>query len=610
MIKFESEYKKLNNKQKEAVDTIYWPVMVVAWPWTGKTQIIGLRTANIILKAWIGANNILITTFTDAWVIAIRERLLKFLGAESYKVNVSTIHWLSQDIIKTFPEKFIEYKASVAIDEVDALEALKQITDELILEKKIENLTTDYDKYFYLRDIKARISNLKQEWVSISRFKSSITKQVEIYKEELNEIKPTLKKYENTKNKQEKHIKKLYELVIFFEEYQKFLRLNSYYDFNDMINFVLEKIKTDDELKYHYAEKFQFIMLDEYQDTNDAQNSIINEILSASDETPNIMVVWDDDQSIYRFQWANIENMLDFSTNYKDTNFIVLENNYRSNQSILDLSLQLIDNNNERLSKKIPNINKKLISSWILKNSKSKPILLRANSDIEEKTYIVNKIKELIKSWQKIEEIAIIVRWNREVEEYNKLLEQNWINTESKLKTNILNSQYVNFILNYLEIIDDSFGSEEKLINIMRAGISDLNSVDVFKINRALYIQNYSKKFKVSIMDFLGDESNLLELNNLDKIINFRNNLLKFKTKASEVNVVEFFSFFIEKIGILEYMDINWNFDDIQDVYTLFNRIKNYSNLDNKFNISKLIKKIDLFKSLGESLYVSKKVLI
>jgi len=130
-----------------------------------------------------------------------------------------------------------------------------------------------------------------------------------------------------------------------------------------MINFVLEKMKDDEELKHHYAERFQFIMLDEYQDTNDAQNQIIDMILSVSEDEANIMTVGDDDQSIYRFQGANIENMLDFSTKYSNTKFIVLEHNYRSNQQILDLSSQLIENNNERLSNKITSINKKLTAS-------------------------------------------------------------------------------------------------------------------------------------------------------------------------------------------------------------------------------------------------------
>ncbi len=605
--KFEAEYNRLNPQQKEAVDSIYWPIMVVAWPWTGKTQIIGLRTANIILKWSVDPNNILITTFTDAWVIAIRERLVRFLWNEAYKVNVSTIHSLSQDIIKTFPEKFLEYKAGSPIDDVDALEAIKSITDKLIKEKKIEALTTDYDKYFYLRDIKGKISNLKQEWVNIARLKLVTKKQEEKYVEELAEIKPTLKKYETTKEKQAKHILKLKELAIFFDEYNKYLRENSLYDFNDMINFVLEKMKDDEELKHHYAERFQFIMLDEYQDTNDAQNQIIDMILSVSEDTPNIMTVGDDDQSIYRFQGANIENMLDFSTKYSDTKFIVLEHNYRSNQQILDLSLQLIENNNERLSNKITSINKKLTASWALKDSKTEVNLFRASSDIEEKTFTVNKIKELIASWEEINEIAIIVRWNKEVKEWSELLDQNKIESESKLKSNILNSKYVNLILDYLDIISNPYIDEEKLVNLMRTSLVWLNQIDILKINRDLYIKNYSRKFKLKMMDFLVElkldsEENELNLNNPELIIEFRDNLLDFQSNYSATNIVEFFSHFIDKTWILTYVETHWSFDDIQDIYTLFNKIKNYANLYSNFTINKLLDKINLFKQYNYSI--------
>ena len=108
----------------------------------------------------------------------------------------------------------------------------------------------------------------------------------------------------------------------------------------------------------------------------------------------------------------------------------------------------------------------------------------------------------------------------------------------------------MNFILNYLEIISNPFADEENLVNIMRSSISDLNQVDVLKINRALYIANYSKKFSLSIMDFLSDTDNLKDLSLSDpkKIVDFRDNILDFQTKASEVNVVEFFSYFIEKL--------------------------------------------------------------
>ena len=269
---FEKNYKILNPQQKEAVETLYGPAMVVAWPGTWKTQIIALRTANIILKTGINPENILITTFTEAGVIAIRERLISFIGEDAYKVHVSTIHSFSQDVIKTFPEKFIEHKAGSAIDDVDQMEILKDILEKEIDAKSIEYLTSSYNPFYYLRDIKSRISTLKQEWVTPEKFKVLIKKQEESYAQELSEIKPTLKKYETTKEKQQKHIAKLCELQHIYTLYNTQLKKASQYDFNDMINFVLEKFRDDTTLRLHYAEIYQFIMLDEYQDTNNPQN--------------------------------------------------------------------------------------------------------------------------------------------------------------------------------------------------------------------------------------------------------------------------------------------------------------------------------------------------
>ncbi|MDR1987909.1 MAG: UvrD-helicase domain-containing protein [Candidatus Peribacteria bacterium] len=127
--------------------------------------------------------------------------------------------------------------------------------------------------------------------MNYKKFEQIIENQKQEYVEELSEIKPTLKKYETTKSTQEKHIKKLEELNIIFEKYNDYLRENSLYDFNDMINFVLEKFESDKDLRLYYAEIFQFIMLDEYQDTNNAQNKIIELILSENKEQKNVLVV-------------------------------------------------------------------------------------------------------------------------------------------------------------------------------------------------------------------------------------------------------------------------------------------------------------------------------
>jgi len=161
--KFEETYNMLNEQQRDAVDTVNGPVMVIAGPGTGKTQIIGARTANIILKARVDPQNILITTFTEAGVIAIRERLIDMIGSDAYKVNVSTIHSFSQDVIKTFPEKFTVEKLDTPIDDIESLELISSIVSDMLQRDELEYLTSYGDTLFYVRSIKSAINNLKRE---------------------------------------------------------------------------------------------------------------------------------------------------------------------------------------------------------------------------------------------------------------------------------------------------------------------------------------------------------------------------------------------------------------------------------------------------------------
>lgn len=597
-IAFNREYERLNPEQKMAVDTIYWPVMVVAGPWTGKTQIIWMRTANILLNTDTNPENILITTFTDAWVIAIKERLQRFIWNEAYKVNVVTIHWFCEDVIKTFPEKFSYYKASTPIDEVEWLELLKWLLWELIEKNKIEHLKTDMDDFYYLRTIYSRISTLKREWISDIKLKLATKKQAEIYTEELSEIKPTLKKYELTRKKQEKHIWKLKELQLIFKEYNALLRQKEYYDFNDMINFVLEQFGKDEDLKYYYAEKFQFIMLDEYQDTNNAQNEIVEAILSLSvDENPNILVVWDDDQSIYRFQGANIENMLSFTTKYPNPEIIVLDKNYRSNQEILDLSKSVIENNLERISSWNSQINKVLTAkNKTLENIK--PKLIRASSPIEEKTFVIEKVKKLLKS-DKInpEDIAIICRSNKEVEDWTNFFAQNDFIVNSKKKTNILNNNYVEFLINFLEIIKEPFIDSEKLVNLLLTESIDFDNIDVLKINNYIYKKSF-KDQKISFFEVISNESFLDEIDwlNREKIKIFLEKISNFNKLLNENTFVDYVRKVFLGLGLWNHIEKEWTFEDLLDMFTLLNKIQKYNNLDRDFNTEKFLRKINLFR--------------
>jgi DNA helicase-2/ATP-dependent DNA helicase PcrA len=231
--------------------------------------------------------------------------------------------------------------------------------------------------------------------VSPERFLQSIEEQTQKSLDWLEEKRNNkrIKKIENYEKQHEEKIGKLQELSMIFKLYNQTLRERYLYDFNDMINFVLEKFRIDDDLRAFFAESYQYIMLDEYQDTNNPQNEIISLILSYADQA-NIMVVGDDDQSIYRFQGANIENMLDFTTQYPDAKIIVLDKNYRSQQAILDSAQSLIEYNSERLISRIPKLEKNLYSQRNF--DVLIPSLYLAQSDLDEQHYIIQEIEKLL----------------------------------------------------------------------------------------------------------------------------------------------------------------------------------------------------------------------
>ncbi len=644
---FKEQFNNLNDAQKQVVEEIYGQIMVVAWPWTGKTQIIALRTANIILKSWVAPENILITTFTEAWVIAIKKRLVKFIWTDAYKVKVSTIHSFAQDVITSFPEKFSEEKAANTIDDIESLEVLTHIIDKNIKNENLEYLFTPFDRYMYLRDIKDRIGKLKWEWINTDKFEKIIANKRQEYDIKLEElkvnkrIKDLEKRTKKDSEEYRKQIWKLTELNFIYKEYSEYLKENSLYDFSDMINFVVDKFRFDEDLRLFYAEKYQFIMLDEYQDTNNPQNEIINFILQAG-EDKNIMVVWDDDQSIYRFQGANIENMLDFSSTYPDTKFIVLKDNYRSTQSILDLATILIKNNSERLINRLKFLNKELIWQASYKNHNNNNYFI-LNGDINEKLFILNEIKnkqkipknKLLASSNKgidhleQETFAIIVRSNREVEEWTNFMTYQWIEVESKLKTNILTNKYVEFILDFLKLIENPNFNDEKLLNILRTDIIDIENIDIITISRELYKKNYSRYwFKLGLWDIIKDIDNLyiprneekinksqsifeLELEekykDYNKIVAFRELILDLHSELWMYGISRLFQKIIDKLWIVEYIETNWSFSDLEDIFTLFNKIKDFNEKNNDLTLYALLNKFDLHKKYN--IQISRQIL-
>jgi DNA helicase-2/ATP-dependent DNA helicase PcrA len=306
-----------------------------------------------------------------------------------------------------------------------------------------------------------------------------------------------------------------------FVRFQQMMRSRSRYDFDDMINWVIEAFEKDEELLRAYQEQFQYILVDEYQDTSGNQNKLVNLLINFW-EKPNVFVVGDDDQSIYRFQGANVENMLEFASAYeKDLLKVVLVNNYRSTQSILDISKTLIDNNQERLVKKIDGLSKELIASNEALSSVicHSPTVLEYETQRDEMIGTVLRIEELVNRGVAGNQIGIIYRENKYGEELAAYLRLKGIPYYSKRSLNILDQPLVKqilLVLNYLCAEHDvSYSGDEMLFEILHFEWLDIPSIEIAKATMRVSELKY-KGQKTSLRQWLCEETARPQMNLFD----------------------------------------------------------------------------------------------
>lgn len=411
MDEFSKAYENLNEQQRQAVDYIDGPLLVIAGPGTGKTQLLSVRVANILKQTDATPDNILCLTFTEAAANNMRHRLVDFIGPDAYKVQIHTYHSFGSYILQ---EHRPDLKNS--IDELERFQIIRDIQAQL-------KITAPLRGDFWTKNIISAIGNLKAAAISaddidkiiqrntvdnglilsaidddlqqiskkypanvphyqgilealkdfINNAPEYITDRVEplahIYYRSLADI---LLKYDGEtsiatelrawrdkyfkKDASDRYIfsdsianEKLADLAFIMREYTKILTEKGLYDYDDMILTAIELLKNDSEKRFNAQERFQYILLDEYQDTNDAQSQLVAQLTDnpSNEGRPNIMAVGDDDQAIYGFQGANSSNFFEFDAKYHPKH-ILLSKNYRSSAEILALAHNVIEQGEDR----------------------------------------------------------------------------------------------------------------------------------------------------------------------------------------------------------------------------------------------------------------------
>ena len=504
---FQKRYAKLNDKQKEAVDLINGPVMVIAGPGTGKTELLSVRVANILDKTDTLPENILCLTFTDSGAVAMRQRLIDIIGKDAYKVAIHTFHSFGSEIINQNSKYFYNNAQFKAADELSSYEIIKDILADLTHSNPLVSQMNG--EYTYQKDILTTISEIKRNGLNSEEFEKILDtndQTIEIIEPILSPVfeskisKSTISlaaaaltkiqaiKFDqpsegivslgliiadsleiaiseagekntkpitswknswlekNDKNefqlKSKNRQKKLHALNDIYKKYLKTMQEKQLYDYDDMILQTVHKIEQNDDLRFNLQEKYQYIMVDEFQDTNLAQMRILRNLTNnpAQGDTPNILIVGDDDQAIYSFQGADVSNIIDFQDNFPKTKAITLNDNYRSSSEILDSARSIIKQGTNRLENIFKNISKQLSAQFQIENSVK---IYEAENIAAERLFVAKDIRSKIDAGQLATEITVIARGHKEINELLPYLYHQGINVNYERQDNILDQEII-----------------------------------------------------------------------------------------------------------------------------------------------------------------------
>ncbi len=492
---FVEAYKKLNTAQKEAVDRIEGPVMVIAGPGTGKTQVLAVRIGKILKESQVDPHNILCLTFTDTASLAMRKRLVEIIGPAAHRVHMFTFHAFCNQVIREHMGLFGRIREIDVISELEKVEALTQILNELPEDHTLKKLKGIY--YNDINRLDRLFSLMKKENLDAAKVVELIDQYLEQRRADLSD--KELYYQVNWKGHKKGELKTVaWERLVsrmeqtkagalLMSRYEEILRIMGRYDYQDMILWVVRAFEKDDWLLAGYQERYQYVLVDEFQDTNGSQKRLLDLLMAYWSDNPNLFVVGDDDQAIFKFQGANLANITEINEKY-NPQIIVLEENYRSTQNILDGSKALIEQNTDRLvNQSDGDLSKNLIAANPLRQHvKSRPVIFEYPNPFHEKAAIVKWLTDMHQQGVSLKDTAIIYRNHKQVEDIIQVLDFREVPYSVKNSVDILSLPLVRcllVIMTFLQREREVLGDgEDLLFKIMHYHFFHLRSEDVGRV--------------------------------------------------------------------------------------------------------------------------------
>lgn len=518
---------KLNEQQKHPVIHKNGPLIVIAGAGSGKTRVLTYRIVHLINQN-IDPFNILALTFTNKAAAEMKKRISKSVGdSQARNIWMGTFHSVFARILRSeatllgYPTNFTIY------DTYDSERLVSNIIKEL-------NLNKDHYK---AKQIRNRISSLKNNFITVENYFNN-PEMIEVDK-----------------------MSKRSEFGIIYKRYVERCFRSSVMDFDDLLLKTNELLNKFPEVLSKYQDKFRYILVDEYQDTNYSQYLIIKAL---SDRHQNLCVVGDDSQSIYSFRGANIDNILNFKKHYPDCKTYKLEQNYRSSNNIVKCANSLIQNNQFKLEKTI----------WTQNSDGEKITINKSISDSDEGRYIASNIFERKNNeFLSNSSFAVLYRTNAQSRAVEDALRK--INIEYQVfgGLSFYQRKEIKDILAYLRLIEN-LNDEESLRRIINFPTRGIGQTTLDKLTLISERQNISLFDSISN---LNDPSLKINKGTIEKLENFRNQILSFKVFSQNNNAYETVSNIINKIQIV-------NFYKNEGSLESFNRIENIEELVNGIN--------------------------
>lgn len=518
------DFSGLNPEQAKAVKSTEGPMLILAGAGSGKTRTLTSRIAYLIKEKKVEPNNILAVTFTNKAAKEMKERVEESINSKTSGLWIGTFHGVCARIMREEAEYLGFTKNFTIYDVDDQVRAIKKVISTLSVPQQL----------YTPKMIQNKLSKVKNQFL----FPEDL---YEMEREGLDEYLPSI-----------------------YLSYQRFLKENNAFDFDDLLIKPIELFKKEPKILKKYASKFKYVLVDEYQDTNKAQYLLIRELVKSHN---NICVVGDEDQAIYGWRGADISNILNFQKDFKDAKVFKLEENYRSNKFILEAANAVVAHNKTRIGKNL----------WTSKEEGKKLDVQVSKSDLEEADKIREKIHdEVFTNKRSFKDIAILYRTNAQSRVLEDQMRRNAISYTLVGGVKFYERKEIKDLVAYLKLIvnqRDSI-SLKRIVNFPLRGVGDTT------IGK---IEKYSDMEEISLFEGLGRVEEIASISPAmsGRVTEFHSLISKFIGLSSELSAAELTSTLASESGIMHHYQTEYDQYEsesrVANIREFFNSIEEFT---------------------------------